>query len=83
MILFYQVFRVKHRINYVSRVKIAFQAYYFFLGEIMIAKCSTFVVLEHVEDAILSAKTTLFSHAEMLMLDPVGGFSTFGVSLLR
>ena len=52
MILFYQVFRVKHRINYVSRVKIAYQAYYNFLGQIVIAKYSTFVILEQFEDAI-------------------------------
>ena len=52
MILFYQLFRVKHCIKYVNRVKIDFDANVDLFGQIVIAKYSIFVILEHVEDAI-------------------------------
>ena len=52
MILFNQLFRVKHRINYVSRVNNDCDAYIDFLRQIVIAKYSIFVIVEHVEDAI-------------------------------
>ena len=51
MILFYQLFRLKHHINSVPTVKIDFDAYVDLLGQITIAKYSIFVILEHVEDA--------------------------------
>ena len=52
MTLFYQLCRLKDCNNYVSRVRIDFEAYTDILGQIVIPRYSTFVILEHVEDTI-------------------------------